>query len=159
MPPHPGTKHLVKPVEREAYRLLNEHPKTPRVLLSDALESYLKNHDKGQQRKFAADTRRALSVVFSTVGDFPLHAYKRAHAYSVRDDLLVTGNKTATVRRRLDVIHAVFNHGRIEFDLKASVGNPFERLKIAREAQDAEARLPFTTSQLENSREGLPGSG
>ena len=140
---------LLKPVDREAYRLLNEHPKRPRVLLSDALERYLKNHDKGEQPKFAADTRRALAAVFSTVGDFPLDVYKRTHASSVRQSLLSTGNKTGTVRRRLDVINAVFNHGLLEFDLKASVGNPFERLKIAREAQDAETRPPFTTSELE----------
>src|SRR5215217_1005246 len=79
---------LLNPVEREALNLFREDPRIPRVHLRDALESYLKSHDKGQQPKFAADTRRALGHVLSGVGDYPLGLYKRAHANTVRESLL-----------------------------------------------------------------------
>lgn len=136
------------PVEHEAVRILREDPGKPPVLLSDALAVYLKDHDKGGHPKFAGDAERAIGHVYSIVGDFPLNTYRREHANAVRDGLLKGGNKTGTARRRLNIIKAVFNKGLIEFDLR-SHGNPFERLQIAKEAQDAEEREGFTTSELQ----------
>jgi hypothetical protein len=87
------------PVEHEAIRLLNETPETRRVLLTDALERYLAEHKNGQDIRFARDTRRAIGIVTSTVGDLPLPDYTRDHARAVRD-VLVPGHSSATVRRR-----------------------------------------------------------
>ena len=64
----------------------------------------------------ARDARRAIRIVKSTVGDLPLQNYAREHARAVRD-FLAPGHSTATVRRRLDSISAVFDLGRREFDL------------------------------------------
>ncbi|WP_201829208.1 DUF6538 domain-containing protein [Microvirga zambiensis] len=138
---------LFNPVEREAYRLVTEDPKSRRYVLTDALEVYLKNHDNGEQEKFARDTRRAISHVIATAGDLPLDLYRREHANKVRDYLLGKGGKTATVRRELNRIKAVFNVGLVEFDL-GSVKNPFEKLRITNEDQDAGKREPFTMSEL-----------
>ncbi|WP_244474870.1 tyrosine-type recombinase/integrase [Methylobacterium sp. Leaf99] len=135
------------PVEHEAFRILKDDPTKPRRLLSDALAVYLKEHDKGGLPKFAGDTERAIGHVFSIVGDFPLNTYRRDHAVSVRDGLLKGGNKTATARRRLNTIKAVFNKGLIEFNMGAH-RNPFEKLTIAKEAQDAKEREPFTLDEL-----------
>jgi integrase len=135
------------PVEKEAIRLLMEDPQKRRVLLADALEVYLRNHDKGGQVKFARDTRRAIDHVVAAVGNFPLNVYRREHANAVREHLLATGIKTTTVRREINRIKAVFNVGITEFDLD-SVKNPFENLRIANEEQDAENREPFTTDEL-----------
>lgn len=139
---------LFTPVEREAVRLVLEDPKKRRFLLTDALEVYLKNHDKGGQEKFARDTRRAIQHVVTSVGDLPLEAYKREHANAVRDYLLARGGKTATVRRDLNRIKAVFNVGLVEFDLWA-VKSPFEKLRIVNEDQDSKKREPFSTKELE----------
>ncbi|WP_150108722.1 MULTISPECIES: tyrosine-type recombinase/integrase [unclassified Methylobacterium] len=135
------------PAEREAVRLAKEDPGKPRALLSDALAAYLQNHDKGNQPKFVADTKRSLGHVFTLVGDFPLNTYERKHANAVRDGLLKEGNKTTTVRRHLNSIRAVFNFGLREYNLR-SHGNPFEGLKIPREAEDAGGRKPFTSEEL-----------
>lgn len=140
---------IFTPVEREAVRLVMEDPKKRRVLLTDALEAYLKGHDKGEQEKFARDTRRAIQHVVTSVGDLPLEAYKREHANAVRQYLLARGGKTATVRRELNRIKAVFNVGLTEFDLWA-VKNPFEKLRIANEDHDAEKREPFSTKELQS---------
>ena len=134
------------PFEHEALRLLNERPEERRVLLSDALERYLSEHKNGQDLRFARDTRRAIDLVIQIVGDLPLQNYTREYARAVRD-ALVPGHSTATVRRRLDSISAVFNLGRREFNL-VWAANPFERMPIQKEGQDAEKRLPFTHDEL-----------
>lgn len=146
--PFSDLEEMWTPLEREMIRLAKEDPRKPRVLLSDALAVYLKDHDKGADPKFARDAGRAIGHVYSIVGDFPLTDYRREHANAVRDALLKGGNKTATARRRLNAIKAVFNKGLREFDLR-SHGNPFERLQIAKEAQDAETREAFSKAELQ----------
>lgn len=138
---------LMSPVETEALRLLKEDPRRARCLLSDALAVYLQEHDKGDDPAFAAGATRAIGHVYEAVGDFPLSYYRREHAVQVRDFLLKSGNKTATVRGRLNDIKAVFNRGLVEFNL-GEYRNPFERLQIAKEEQDAETREPFTAEEL-----------
>jgi integrase len=131
------------PIDREALRLLRGKPQP--ILLSDTLERYLSEHKKGQDPRFIRDVRRAIGTVVSTIGDFPLPDYSRDNARAVRD-LLLVGHATATVRRRLGSIIAVFNLGRREFDIGCS--NPFEQLQIVREGLDAVKRLPFSNEEL-----------
>jgi integrase len=114
------------------------------TLLSDALERYLGEHKRGQDVRFIRDARRAIGLVTSIVGDLPLEKYTRDHARAVREALMV-GHSTATVRRRLDSICAIFNLGRREFDVTCL--NPFERLAIAREGLDVVKRVPFTSEE------------
>lgn len=141
-------EQLLTPVEREAVRLILEDPEKRRVTLNDALETYLRNHNNSNQEKFVRDTRRAIQHVIAFVGDLPLEAYKREHANRVRYYLIAKGGKTATVRRELNRIKAVFNVGLTEFDLWTTK-NPFEKLRILNEEQDAEKRVPFTTQELQ----------
>ena len=143
---HPRLDEFYSPIEREAIRLLNETPATRQILLSDALERYLSEHKRGSDPRFARDARRAIGLVTSTIGDFPLGDYTRDHARAVRDALM-PGHSTATVRRRLDSICAIFNIGKHEFDIQCV--NPFEKLKIAREGLDAVKRLPFSNEELD----------
>jgi integrase len=135
------------PIEKEALRLVNERRETRRVLLSDALERYLSEHKRGQDQRFACDARRAIGIVTRIVGDLPLGEYTRDHARIVRD-ALSPKHSTATVRRRLDSICAIFNLGKREFDLQ-NCTNPFEKLAIPGEGLDATKRLPFTHDELQ----------
>ena len=128
-------------------RLVMTGPDERRVLLSDALEIYLKQHDKGDHQKFKADAERDIGYVLNKIGDLPLDQYKRTHANEVRDGLLETGIKTQTVRRKFINIAAVVNTGLKEFDFD-SVRNPFEGVVIAKEGEDAKQRAVFTTEQL-----------
>ncbi|MCE4225913.1 tyrosine-type recombinase/integrase [Methylobacterium sp. C25] len=133
------------PIEAEAVRLLKEDQSKPSTLLSDALRVYLEDHDKGSHPKFETDTKRAIGHVLSAVGDLPLNQYNRENAKLVRNNLL-KGNKTGTARRRLNTIKAVFNKGLLEFNQR-HLGNPFERIQIAGETQDAVERGSFTASE------------
>ncbi|SDR09353.1 Integrase [Rhizobiales bacterium GAS113] len=138
---------LVGPVEEEAMRLVREDPGRPRRLLSDALDTYLADHRKGTDKRFADQAYRAIGHVTTVIGDLPLDQYRREHARQVRDALLASGNKTATVRRRFTAIVAVFNKGLREFDM-GERGNPFAKVDIGAEGADATTRQPFTTAEL-----------
>jgi integrase len=85
------------------------------------------------------------------VGDFPLDRYRREHANKVRDFLLGKGNRTATVRRRLNAIKAVFNKALLEFDLQGK-SNPFNKVDIPGEGKDSERRESFTQDELASIR-------
>jgi integrase len=117
------------------------------ILLSDALARYLSEHRRGQEATFARDATRAIQSVLSEpgIGDKPLGSYTRDDARACRDSLMVD-YASATVRRRLASIVAIFNHARREFDISTS--NPFERLAIAHEGLDAKRRLPFTADEI-----------
>ena len=140
-------ERLLSPVENEALRLVYSKPGESRKLLSDARDLYLKDHNKGQQTRFRRDTERAVQHVIDAVGDLPLGTYTREKARSVVEVLKATGNKTATVRRRLRTINAVINHGIREFDLR-DLRNQFEALQIQGEGDDASTREPFTLEEL-----------
>lgn len=130
-----------------AWRLLNEDPTNRQVLLSDALGAYLSKHKKGHQKTFAQHKHRAINQVIEAVGDLPLQSYRRHHAHKVVDHLRAQGVKTGTVKRRLNDIKAIFNKGRLECDLQ-TVPNPFERLDIPGEGEDATKREAFTVAEL-----------
>ena len=139
-PVHPfELEALYSPIEKEALRLLGEDPKSWRVHLSEAVEAYLAAHKKAANQKFVADTRRAIGQVIAAAGDLPLTEYRRTHAKAVCNQLLTSGVKTATIRRNINVITAVFNNGFREFDLRDG-RNAFERLPIRGEGEDAETR-------------------
>jgi len=142
-----GPQDFHNPVEREAIRLIMTDPRKPRVLLSDALDHYLKHHKNHGNRKFANDNRNYIGRVIAAAGDLPIGEYKRPHANTVRDRLIASGIARSTVRRALNAICAIYNHGLREFDLQ-SVGNPFAELPIAQEGEDSEERKPFTTDEL-----------
>ncbi len=137
---------LLNSVELEALRLLQEPPGKPRVLLSDALRLYLEEHKKGSKTKFIQGTRVAFKSVYDCVGDLPLGSYTRENARSVRDSL-AKGRSSATVRRRLATIIAVFTKGVREFGLNG-LENPFAKLEIKGLGEDTKERLPFSTVDL-----------
>jgi integrase len=139
---------LLTPPEREAVKLVKEDPTTPRRLLSDARDTYLENHPKGQQPKFVQGVEFAVNQVIEAVGDLPLQDYRRKDAVKVRDHLLARDIKTASVRRRINAIKAVINSGIVEFDLQRTAVNPFEKLKIRNEKTDATKREDFTPEEL-----------
>ena len=146
---HPESRYedilaLLSPVQLEAQaQLLN---RKPLVHLSDARDSYLKLHDRGKRKKFAADATRAIKKLIDTVGDLPLEALTRQHATAFRDKLIASGLKTGSVRRGLNPVVAIINATLKEYGLGCK--NPFEDLKIKLEGKDATERVPFTLDEL-----------
>lgn len=81
------------------------------------------------------------------LGDRHVSEYSREDIKVFAHSLLQKGNKTGTVRRRLNSISAVLNYAYAELELDKR--NPASRVLIRGEGADAMRRGTFTSDQLE----------
>ena len=116
------------------------------VLLSEIAEEYLALREIDQ-----APLRSALSTFISLAGDRDVGTYTREDAKLFVHHLHLKGNKTATIRRRINSLSAILNYAYAELDLDRR--NPFTRLLIRNEGQDASKRGTFTNEQLKDGYE------
>ena len=90
--------------------------------------------------------RVALSAFLSLAGDRDVSEYTRQDAKLFVHYLETKGNKTATIRRRINSLSAIMNYAYSELDLDKR--NPFTRLFIRNEGDDIFKRGTFTNEQL-----------
>ena len=112
-----------------------------RVALSDIAAEYLALKQIDQ-----TPPRVALSTFISVAGDRDVSEYTRQDAKLFVHHLEMKGNKTATIRRRINSLSAIINYAYSELDLDKR--NPFTRLFIQNEGADAFKRRTFTNEQL-----------
>jgi integrase len=122
------------------------------VLLSGMTEEYLALREIDQ-----VPPRSALSTFISLAGDRDVGTYTREDAKLFVHHLHLRGNKTATIRRRINSLSAILNYAYAELDLDKR--NPFTRLIIRQEGQDASKRGTFTNEQLKNGYDTAIASG
>ena len=121
-------------------------------LLSEMAEEYLTLREIDQ-----APPRSALSTFISLAGDREVSTYSREDAKLFVHHLHLKGNKTATVRRRINSLSAIFNYAYAELDLDKR--NPFTKLLIRNEGNDVSKRGTFTNEQLKLGYEEALASG
>lgn len=132
----------LKPVERIAYEAL----KRPLpLLLSEGLNLYLNNHQKGGNKRFVAQTTADWKLLINAVGDISVATMDRDLAKKARDELLKS-MKTTSVARRINTFRAVFTS--ILRETNSERRNPFEGLQIKGVGEDAKERLPYSESEL-----------
>ena len=90
--------------------------------------------------------RVALSGFISLASDKDVSQYTREDAKLFVRHLEIKGNKTATIRRRINSLSAILNYAYAELDLDKR--NPFSRLFIKGEGEDSQKRGTFTNKQL-----------
>ncbi len=90
--------------------------------------------------------RVALTTFISLAGDRDVSQYSREDAKLFVHHLQLKGNKTATIRRRINSLSAIMNYAYSELDLDKR--NPFTRLFIRNEGDDVFKRSTFTNEQL-----------
>ena len=90
--------------------------------------------------------RVALSGFISLAGDRDVSQYPREGAKLFVRHLEIKGNKTATIRRRINSLSAILNYAYAELDLDKR--NPFSRLFIKGEGEDSHKRGTFANDQL-----------
>jgi len=90
--------------------------------------------------------RVALSAFILLAGDRDVSEYTREDAKLFVRHLTLKGNKTATIRRRINSLSAILNYAYAELDLDKR--NPFSRLIIQNEGDDTSKRGTFTNQQL-----------
>ena len=88
----------------------------------------------------------ALSTFLSLAGDRDVSEYTRQDAKLFVHHLEMKGNKTATIRRRINSLSAIMNYAYSELDLDKR--NPFTRLFIRNEGDDVFKRGTFINDQL-----------
>lgn len=104
-----------------------------------------------------APPKLALDTFISLAGDRDVVSYTRDDAKLFVDVLLSYGNKTATIRRRINCISAMLNYAYAELDVDKR--NPFSRLYIKNEGQDVQKRGTFTLDQLKQGYDHAFSSG
>ena len=112
-----------------------------RVALSEVAAEYLALKQIDQ-----TPPRAALSTFISLAGDRDVSEYTRQDAKLFVHHLEMKGNKTATVRRRINSLSAIMNYAYSELDLDKR--NPFTRLFIRNEGDDVFKRGTFINDQL-----------
>ena len=112
-----------------------------RVALSEIAVEYLALKQIDQ-----TPPRVALSTFLSLAGDRDVSEYTRQDAKLFVHYLELKGNKTATIRRRINSLSAIINYAYSELDLDQR--NPFTRLYIRNEGDDMVKRGTFTNEQL-----------
>ena len=122
------------------------------VLLSDMAVEYLALREIDQ-----APPQSALSTFISLAGDRDVGTYTREDAKLFVHHLRLKGNKTATIRRRINSLSAILNYAYAELDLDKR--NPFTRLIIRNEGRDVSKRGTFTNEQLKDGYVNAIASG
>jgi integrase len=110
-------------------------------VLSEIAEEYLSLRAIGEK-----PPRVALSGFISLAGDRDVSHYTREDAKLFVRHLEMKGNKTATIRRRINSLSAILNYAYAELDLDKR--NPFSRRFIKGEGEDSHKRGTFANDQL-----------
>jgi integrase len=134
---------FLNPVEVKAAQLLAG---TTKATLSDALDLYLKVHPKRADEKFATYQRRAFMTLIAVTGDKAIEQLSRDDAHKYVSDEQSKGNKTATIRRRINTIKAVIETYLREKGINWK--NPFSAVPIPTEGEDTKKRKPLTATEL-----------
>ena len=129
---------IIQPVDIPA---VLESFKPRSVLLSEIAQEYLTLRDIDQNPPTVA-----LSGFILLAGNRDVIEYTREDAKLLMRHLEQKGNKTATIRRRINSISAILNYAYAELDLDKR--NPFSRLFIKGEGEDSHKRGTFTNEQL-----------
>lgn len=118
-------------------------PIQPKFTVSQARDRYVNDRFGGEIDKA---TKVATDRFIDMVGDLPLEHISRAQVVDWMSRLAnEEGNAENTIRRRVGVMKAIFNHIRDNYDLEAN--NPFVKHKVPRTAKAPTKRLPFTRSE------------
>lgn len=110
-------------------------------LLSEFAEEYL-----ALRNIIQTPQRVALATFIALTGDRDVRQYSREDAKVLVRHLTKKGNKTATIRRRVNSLSAILNYAYSELDFDKR--NPFTRLMIQGEGEDGLKRGVFTNAQL-----------
>lgn len=114
-------------------------PKT--IVMSEITEEYV-----AIRGIHANPIKVALGSLFEVAGDRDVRSYTREDARALLVHLKSTGIKTSTIRKRLACVGAIINYAYHELEVEKR--NPFSKMIIVGEGQDATKRGTFTTDQL-----------
>ncbi|XAT62522.1 tyrosine-type recombinase/integrase [Rhodobacteraceae bacterium Araon29] len=139
----------IQPVDIPAL-LISFKPRS--FVLSEIADEYLTLRDIDER-----PPRIALAGFIALAGDRDVSEYSREDAKLYVRHLEMKGNKTATIRRRINSLSAILSYAYAELDLDKR--NPFSGLIIKAEGEDSHKRGTFTTEQLKQGYDKALASG
>ena len=140
---------IIKPVDILAV-VASFKPRS--FVLSEVAKEYLTLRDMDEK-----PPRAALTAFISLAGDRNVSEYRREDTKLFVRHLELRGNKTATIRRRINCLSAILNYAYAELDLDKR--DPFSRLFIKGEGEDNHKRGTFTNKQLKQGYDKALASG
>jgi integrase len=135
----------VDPITMQHILKLAGRPAPKRHTLSDALAEYLRKY-QGRDPRSLENAVRAFARATDVLGNPALEDIKRADARRVLDAMLGTGLKTASIKRYLATISAIFSVAILEFELDTR--NPFAAMTIPKLLEDARTIPSFSDDEL-----------
>ncbi|KHA51989.1 DUF6538 domain-containing protein [Sulfitobacter geojensis] len=116
------------------------------IFLSEALKEFLELKGESPDHGAGRDRNRVVSEFISKFSDLPIDQYSRETANEFVTHLRSKGNKTETIKRRINSIRPIFRtisreHALIDREI-------FQAIQIPSFGDDAKARLPYTLSEL-----------
>ena len=133
-------------VEAAAWRRLYVPPKDT---ISDVLRVYVENHKQRNDEGFRERAASYFKPLLAELGDVAVESVDRDAAKRFVGAMLAAGRKTTTVRRYLATLGPAWGSYIVEKGLRREMDNPFERLTIAGEGDDAEKRGVYTVADLQ----------
>ena len=116
------------------------------VTLSEMPTIYFEHHSKGKNLTYRTKTLEYWNKLISFTGDVAAESVTRAIARDFKSHRESLGLKTASVKKDITIIKAIFNKCILEIPLKMT--NPFEKLTVSGLDKDATKRVPFTNDEL-----------
>ena len=118
---------------------------------SDAVELYEQLQGKKSSEKSKANRRKVMSELFAVAGDLPIDQSKRQHANDLVKRLVSKGNKTTTIKRKLNYLAPVMATALREYEIDKK--NVFHQLNIPDFGSDTTERQPYSHAELEQLKE------
>ena len=122
------------------------HGQRPAPHLSEVAERYVALKSSRNSGKSKSDRDRVLSDFYQIVGDLPLDQYSRSHANALVCLYAEKGNKTATIKRKLNQISPVIEFGLKEYEIEKQ--NVFSGIHIPDFGEDVQSRSPYSVDEL-----------
>lgn len=116
------------------------------MVLSEALEVYYEEHQRGNEDEFRKNTKHYWDLFIDHIGDVAVLSVERETVKDYIRKRLALGKKTGTVEKELSIIGAVFNKARIAKSINCI--NPFERLTVPNAGKDAKKKIVLSKEQL-----------
>ena len=111
------------------------------TLLSEMMQEYLSVRDISEK-----PVKIAVKHLIAVAGDREIADYTREDVRVFLSYMRQREVKTATVRRKLNSLSAIFNYSYAELDIERR--NPWTRVVIPQEGKDVDRRGSFTVDQL-----------
>lgn len=110
----------------------------------DSLVDYWETQGAKQPRSLQ-EARTAVRRFRALVGDLSAPSIEKGHIVTFKDSLLAEGKSLATVRKHLNLLHAVLETAVNNGKLKT---NPAHGVKVPRQRVQQETRQPFSVDEL-----------